>query len=124
MENNFVTNYEQGKFLEEAFGEDTADFVYVDYGYTTRILPKNDMDAKSYPILCYAWTLTALRKLLPTSVDVGGVMCVFSSHNTFDNNWVYMYISDINNAPLYTKKESEIDACYEMIAVLNKKGLL
>lgn len=122
MENNFVTNYEQGKFLEEAFGEDTADFVYIDFGYATRILPKNDMDAKSYPILCYAWTLTALRKLLPTSVEINGIMCAFNSHNTFDNKWVYAYGCSDN--VVYTKKESEIDACYDIIVELNKKDLL
>ena len=122
MENNFVTNYEQGKFLEEHFGKDTADFVYVDYGYTTRILPKNDMDAKSYPILCYAWTLTALRKLLPSSVEINDTTCTFTSHKTFDNKWVCAYGCSEN--VVYSKKESEIDVCYEIIVELHKKGLL
>ena len=122
MENNFVTNYEQGKFLEEHFGKDTADFVYVDYGYTTRILPKNDMDAKSYPILCYAWTLTALRKLLPSTLVINNTRCSFTSHNTFDKKWVYAYGCSDN--VVYAKKESEIDACYEVIIELIEKGLL
>ena len=53
---------------------------------------------------------------------INNTRCSFTSHNTFDKKWVYAYGCSDN--VVYAKKESEIDACYEVIIELIEKGLL
>jgi hypothetical protein len=61
------------------------------------------------------WSLAALRACLPPGISIDGILYVFESHNTFDDEWVYEYKFEDISAPLYSKSKNEIDVCYEMI---------
>ena len=104
-----ATNYEQGKILEELIGTDSADMVYVDYGYVTRLLPKNDIDANSYPVICHAWSLPALLGILP---KIQGTSPIIHIH---DNSISYSCKDELTVA-----SDSLIDASYEIISKLHK----
>jgi hypothetical protein len=104
-----ATNYEQGKILEELIGTDSADMVYIDYGYATRLLPKNDIDANSYPVICCAWSLPALLDILP---EIQGTSPVVHTH---DNS-----ISYAGKDGLTVVSDSLISASYEIILKLHK----
>ena len=67
------------------------------------------------------WSLAALRTCLPPGISIDGILYVFESHNTFDNEWVYEYKFKDISAPLYSKSSNEIDAAVEMIIQLYEK---
>ena len=104
-----ATNYEQGKILEELIGTDSADMVYIDYGYATRLLPKDDVDANSYPVICHAWSLPALLNVLP---EIQGESPIIHTH---DNS-----ISYAGKDELAVISDSLINSSYEIILKLRK----
>lgn len=123
------TNISQSKQLAEILPIESADFgwnVFVDG--TTRILPINDWDitkdGSNGVKFLHAWSLAALRACLPSGININGILYVFESHNTFDNEWVYEYKFEDISAPLYSKSSNEIDACYEMILKLHEQKIL
>ena len=70
------------------------------------------------------WSLAVLRACLPPAISIDGILYVFESHNTFDNEWVYEYKFEDISAPLYSKSSNEIDACVEIIEKLYEQKLL
>lgn len=69
------------------------------------------------------WSLAPLRACLPSGINIDGILYVFESHNTFDNEWVYEYKFE-DNIAIYIKSKNEIDACVELIIKLNEQKLL
>ena len=70
------------------------------------------------------WSLAALRTCLPPGISIDGILYVFESHNTFDNEWVYEYKFEDISAPLYSKSSNEIDAAIDMIIQLHKEKFI
>jgi len=105
------TDVPQSKKLAEILPIESADMTWVDYGYCKRVLPKDDVDANAYPIIIPAWSLATLLDVLPSGKalihdkDTSKYKCICKN---IDTNYY-------NNA---------VDACYEMILLLNKEGLL
>lgn len=70
------------------------------------------------------WSLAPLRACLPPGININGILYVFESHNTFDNEWVYEYKFEDISAPLYSKSSNEIDACVNMIIQLKENKMI
>jgi hypothetical protein len=85
-------------------------------------------DGFEEPECCYiftpCWSLAALRACLPPGISIDGILYVFESHNTFDNEWVYEYKFEDISAPLYSKSLNEIDACVNMIIQLKENKMI
>ena len=85
-------------------------------------------DGFEEPECCYifipCWSLAALRACLPSGISIDGILYVFESHNTFDNEWVYEYKFEDISAPLYSKSSNEIDAAVEMIIQLKENKMI
>lgn len=85
-------------------------------------------DGFEEPECCYiftpCWSLAALRACLPPGISIDGILYVFESHNTFDNEWVYEYKFEDISAPLYSKSLNEIDAAVDMIIQLKENKMI
>ena len=116
---NSVTGIEQSKKLAEILPIESADMVWVDYGYCKRILPKDDVDATTYPTITPAWSLSALLMVLPKNIGR-----YTKSLYWFDEAWHCGY-GDEDFEGLYdVSADNPVDACVEMILELHKEGLL
>ena len=106
---------------------DYSDRMY-DGGYDEIPYPKDlfksAFNENEYDSEFPAWSLAALRACLPPAISIDGILYVFESHNTFDNEWVYEYKFEDISAPLYSKSSNEIDACVEIIEKLYEQKLL
>ena len=66
-----------------------------------------------------AWSLAALRACLPSGISIDGILYVFESHNTFDNEWVYEYKFEKGQQIRYCEPQScEIEEQKETAYVL------
>lgn len=100
------TTVEQSKKLAEILPIESTDMVWIDYGYCKRILPKDDVDATTYPIITSAWSLPALLDVYPMVVG-----------RDLD-----MYCCWQNNKNLHSKHyDNPVDACVEMILKLHEQ---
>lgn len=129
--NKICTDINQSKKLVElGIDVNTADMEYM-------FLKKDGSKVSNVPFVkdgfeepecCYifipCWSLVALRAYLPSGISIDGILYVFESHNTFDNEWVYEYKYEDISAPFYSKSSNEIDACYEMILKLHEQKLI
>lgn len=117
------TNVEQSKKLAEILPTESADMHYwkrtwkendyaISVGHSKKLQEGFESKCIEY-IPC--WSLAALRACLPPGISIDGILYVFESHNTFDDEWVYEYKFEDISAPLYNKSKNEIDVCYEMI---------
>lgn len=109
------------KLLELGIDVNTADMSYRPYeedgisGYLVTLCPHRFASWIGIP----CWSLAALRDCLPSGISIDGILYVFESHNTFDNEWVYVYKYE-DSMPIYFKSKHEIDACYEMTVWLKE----
>ncbi len=117
------TNIEQSKKLAEMLPIESADMVLVDYGYCKRILPKDDVDATTYPIITSAWSLAALLDYLKSKsileIEVADSFRIETDYYDEEEGKIVHPIHSI----MY-ESEDFVDACYEMILELHKEGLL
>ena len=121
------TDLEQSKKLAEILPIESADMYYpnridIKYQGALPIEYKHGNPLLSQEIA--AWSLAALRNLLPVGIKVNENTYLFESHNTFDKSWVYRYYNEDDTSYLYYKNTSEIDACVAMIEKLNKLKML
>lgn len=117
------TDLEQSKKLADILPIESADG-YWDFqidGYNL-IADKLGYYKNDSEIPC--WSLAALRACLPPGISIDGILYVFESHNTFDNEWVYEYKFEDISAPLYSKSSNEIDACVNMIIQLKENKMI
>ena len=128
QERNMIKSYtdlEQSKKLAEILPLESADMYY----WCADHYPKEDWIIEvgepddNYECIC-AWSLAALRNLLPVAIKVNENTYLFESHNTFDKSWVYRYYNEDDTSYLYYKNTSEIDACVAMIEKLYELNLL
>lgn len=123
------TDLEQSKKLAEILPIESADMVYIDTGYCSRVLPSNDIDANSYPTICPCWSLAALLGVLPFHIIVNNQRYAFDMIKGLDKNGetyaikyavfnttFYFHLTDFYNNP--------VDACVEMIYKLKEKDLI
>ena len=119
------TDIEQSKKLAEILPLESADMSFVEKGNAKRTWydAENRRITTKYEKKYYfpCWSLAALRACLPSGISIKGILYVFESHNTFDNEWVYEYKYE-DNAAIYIKSKNEIDACVEIIIKLNKQN--
>ena len=118
------TDLEQSKKLAEILPLESADMYYalsedecmnmINFGKSQGFFDKTQV----------AWSLAALRNLLPVAIKVNENTYLFESHNTFDNSWVYRYYNEDDVSYLYYKDTNEVDACYEMILKLRELKML
>ena len=106
------TDLEQSKKLAEILPITSADMVYIDAGYCSRVLPSNDIDANSYPTICPCWSLAALLTHIPN----------VSLHHT-PSGW-RADSSTERKTVFGPSQDNSIDACYEMILKLNELKML
>lgn len=99
------------KLQKDCYEPDYTKDEYVDF---------DEFEPKVVP----CWSLAALRACLPAGINIDGILYVFESHNTFDNEWVYEYKFEDISAPLYSKSSNEIDAAVEMIIQLHKEKFI
>lgn len=120
------TDIEQSKKLAKILPIESADVILVysafedDYFPHFRGFGKIVTGAKDIK----AWSLAALRNLLPPAIKPNKDSYLFESHNTFDNSWVYRYYNEDDASYLYCKNTNEVDICVEMIEKLHKLNLL
>ena len=112
------TDLEQSKKLTEILALESADMYYpnridIKYQGALPIEYKHGNPLLSQEIA--AWSLAALRNLLPVGIKVNENTYLFESHNTFDKSWVYRYYNEDDTSYLYYKNTSEIDTCVAMI---------
>lgn len=107
------TDIEQSKTLLEILPIESTDMTWIDYGYCKRVLPKDDVDARTYPVITPAWSLAALLDYLKqqyyVKLDHDGISW---SIICFSHDSDLKYTSSMFDDP--------IDACYGMILRLNK----
>lgn len=131
------TSIEQSRVLAEIIPLESADMYYEEVCNLPKvivgsyILHNQCMEDKDYKklsnsVLSPAWSLAALRNLLPPAIKPNKDSCLFlfESHNTFDKSWVYRYYNENDTSYLYYKNTNEVDACVEMIEKLNELNLL
>ena len=125
------TDIDQSKKLAEILPIESADMYYFtiirDYPYSQGKIKTiaKIMDgsfSSDYDTPC--WSLAPLRDCLPSGISIDGILYVFESHNTFDNEWVYEYKFEDISAPLYSKSSNEIDAAVEMIIQLKENKMI
>lgn len=119
------TDIEQSKVLAEILPSESADMYYMNGTKHVLVIPNYETDffnLQEDDVPC--WSLVALRACLPPGISIDGILYVFESHNTFDNEWVYEYKFEDISAPLYSKSSNEIDACYKMILKLHELKML
>ena len=118
------TDISQSKTLSKILPLESADMCYMYLG-------TEDKEYEDIPIcapamegdLC-AWSLAALRNLLPVAIKVNENTYLFESHNTFDKCWVYRYYNEDDVSYLYCKDTNEVDACVAMVEKLQELNLL
>ena len=121
------TDLEQSKKLAEILPLESADAFYpwreLMKDYDSIYVPEKMLmsDIEEDDIL--AWSLAALRNLLPAGIKISENTYLFESHNTFDKSWVYRYYDKNDTSYLYCKNVNEVDACYELILKLNELNL-
>jgi hypothetical protein len=105
---------------------ETADMYYSKYDTIYANTLYNPCDVQDFNIREYipCWSLAALRACLPPGISIDGILYVFESHNTFDNEWVYEYKFEDISASLYSKSKNEIDACVNMIIQLKENKMI
>ena len=107
------------------FSDRMYDGGYDEVPYPKDFLLKNpNFSANEYDSELPAWSLAALRACLPPGISIDGILYVFESHNTFDNDWVYEYKFEDISAPLYSKSSNEIDAAVDMIIQLKENKMI
>lgn len=122
------TDLEQSKKLAEILPLESADMIWIlanpDLPMIKAIAYEDSEKNSKYFEVLPAWSLAALRNLLPVGIKVNENTYLFESHNTFDKSWVYRYYNEDDTSYLYYKNTSEIDACVAMIEKLNKLKML
>jgi hypothetical protein len=105
---------------------ETADMYYSKYDTIHANTLYGPCDIEDFNIREYipCWSLAALRACLPPGISIDGILYVFESHNTFDNEWVYEYKFEDISASLYSKSKNEIDACVNMIIQLKENKMI
>ena len=104
-------------------------YLYYYEGYTApeiaAILKKNpNFSENEYDGELPAWSLAALRNLLPVGIKINKDTYLFESHNTFDKSWVYRYYNEDDTSYLYCKNVNEVDACVAMVEKLHEQKLI
>jgi hypothetical protein len=126
------TDIEQARKLAEFLPLESADMHYwkrtwkendyaISVGHSKELQEGFESQCIEY-IPC--WSLAALRACLPPGISIDGILYVFESHNTFDNEWVYEYKFEDISAPLYSKSSNEIDAAVDMIIQLKENKMI
>ena len=124
------TDINQSKKLAEILPIESADMEYMflkkDGSKVSNVPFVKELDEE--PDCCYnfvpCWSLAALRACLPLGISIDGILYVFESHKTFDNEWVYEYKFEDISAPLYSKSSNEIDAAVDMIIQLKESKMI
>ena len=127
MINKICTSIDQSKKLQAGIlPPESADMCYLSKdGRGIEFFEEPDVkDGTLEDCDIRAWSLVALRTCLPPGISIDGILYVFESHKTFDNEWVYEYKFEDISAPFYSKSSNEIDACVEMILKLHERKLL
>ena len=131
MKTKICTSIKQSKkLIELGIDVNTADMWYQHIGYSITdgkekptyfpMVIRDNISDDDIPI----WSLSALRACLPPGISIDGILYVFESHKTFDNEWVYEYKFEDISAPLYSKSSNEIDAAVEMIIQLKENKMI
>lgn len=118
------TDLQQSKKLAEILPLESADMYWWSSGKRYYIEAMDDGDFNEKEGHVRAWSLAALRNLLPPAIKPNKDSYLFESHNTFDNSWVYRYYNEDGVSYLYYKNINEVDACYEMILELKELNLV
>jgi len=120
------TDLEQSKKLEGILPIGSNDMFYEpSAGFNTQPSEVRFGNIKyAHPLSIPCWSLAALRACLPPGISIDGILYVFESHNTFDNEWVYEYKFEDISASLYSKSKNEIDACVNMIIQLKENKMI
>ena len=117
------SDLEQSHKLAEILPLESAD-MYWDYDVQKHEYYPMIMDDNFDDTCIRAWSLAALRNLLPPAIKPNKDSYLFESHNTFDNSWVYRYYNEDDTSYLYYKNTNEVDACVAMIERLYDLNLL
>lgn len=114
MHGKIVTDIEQSKVLAEISPPESADMFFCNFGYSARLLPKDDVDARTYPVITPAWSLVALLNHLKQRYYV-----------KLEHDGVSWSITCIghDSQKKYTLSlfDDTIDACWGMILRLRKE---
>ena len=122
------TDLSQSKILSKILPLESADAFYpwreLMKDYDSIYVPEKMLmsDIEEDDIL--AWSLAALRNLLPAGIKISENTYLFESHNTFDKSWGYRYYNEDDTSYLYCKNVNEVDACVAMIEKLHELNLL
>lgn len=114
------TDIEQSKKLADILPLESADMVWVDYGYCKRILPKDDIDARAYPVITLAWSLVALLEAMPKTLEYGRPILCTNYEGFYFVQYRDASMDYVNGTNCY---DNPIDACMKMIFELNKIGV-
>lgn len=109
------TDLEQSKKLAKILPTESADMVYIDAGYCSRVLPSNDIDANSYPTICPCWSLTALLDILPNQFNE----CTKTLY-WFNNTWYCAYVDEDFEYEVSMSGNNPVDACFKMVFELKR----
>lgn len=126
MESKICTSIEQSKkLIELGIDISTADMYYSKHFLKNYYSPIPLIGICSViPDQIPAWSLVALRSLLPSVLEFNGETYLFDSYNTSDRVWVYQYAALNGSILFYYKSTCEVDACYKMIVNLDEQKLL
>lgn len=121
------TDLEQSKKLAEILPIESADMVYIDTGYCSRVLPSNDIDANSYPTICPCWSLASLLDQLDDVIydkeDSQWKLIIKKENVQYDLYYLIVY-GEQKNIELDRFYDNLIDCCYEMILKLKERNLI
>jgi hypothetical protein len=119
------TDLKQAKKLAEFLPVESADMCFcpINYGNPNVLCETAEThEPWTYDHPC--WSLAALRRILPWIININNDSYVFTSHNTIDKTWVYMYINQKDQTAIYQSELNEVDACYEVILKLKELEII
>lgn len=115
------TDIEQSKILAEILPLDSADMVYVTTDYAMRVLPKEDIDAKTYLKVSPCWSLVALLDILPKSEDKAFDLSYgHYGNDTYIPKWYISYVDNSKNIPFIKMIDGDnlIDIAVQLLMYL------